>query len=285
MKLKIEPFFHPTSSGEIFLLKRSPDEVKSSSVLVFVPPFAEEANKSRHSISLMASRLAEAGIASVYFDYFGSGESQGHFHDGSVTRYTEDLVSVVELLKSQGYESITLLGIRCGALIALNAAKTLDIDRLLFWNPVLNGKLWVNQFFRLRIAASMASGDAQNVSAKTIREELEAQQYTEIAGYRVSQTFVDEMESTSLETILEDIAQSRNTVNILCNTTLFEVNSLSDNAVTPVLGKAADLLRAKNVNVQVIAIPGDQFWMTQEITLNTALFDDTLNQLTQVRVE
>src|SRR3546814_14337350 len=49
--------------------------------LVYLPPFAEEMNRSRRMAALQARALAALGIDVLLLDLFGTGDSAGDFRD------------------------------------------------------------------------------------------------------------------------------------------------------------------------------------------------------------
>tara|TARA_B110000240_G_C13425650_1_gene421472 strand:+ start:552 stop:725 length:174 start_codon:yes stop_codon:yes gene_type:complete len=52
-----------------------------SHTVIFVPPFAEEMNRSKRMYVLCARLLADAGIKSICFDFAGTGDSSGEWSD------------------------------------------------------------------------------------------------------------------------------------------------------------------------------------------------------------
>ena len=68
----------------------------------------------------------------------------------------------VSWMRERGYESIVLLGLRLGGLLALDAARdpAANISRVVLWQPVLRGEQMMTQFLRLRLAADLSSGKA-----------------------------------------------------------------------------------------------------------------------------
>tara|TARA_B110000238_G_C16067394_1_gene413366 strand:- start:879 stop:1052 length:174 start_codon:yes stop_codon:yes gene_type:complete len=52
-----------------------------SHTVIFVPPFAEEMNRSKRMYVLFARLLADAGIKSICFDFAGTGDSSGEWSD------------------------------------------------------------------------------------------------------------------------------------------------------------------------------------------------------------
>lgn len=70
----------------------------------------------------VADQLATHGIASVRFDFFGHGESDGDLKDLLLTTLVAQTESVLTLMRGQGYTHIALLGSSFGGLVATLAA-------------------------------------------------------------------------------------------------------------------------------------------------------------------
>src|SRR3546814_14690353 len=71
--------------------------------LVYLPPFAEEMNRSRRMAALQARALAALGIDVLLLDLFGTGDSAGDFRDARWEIWREDAMAAV-----------AWLGARCG---------------------------------------------------------------------------------------------------------------------------------------------------------------------------
>ena len=137
--------FHLRSlSGHLFVAL--PPKI-SQILLSDCPTFAEEANKSRHQLSLLMAGLKEQGISSVLFDFFGTGESEGSFEQSSVASYLADFQTVFEWC-SKKYQQVSVLGIRLGALLSLCRCRAIQFtgSKWVAWQPQFNGKQVLNQF-------------------------------------------------------------------------------------------------------------------------------------------
>ena len=117
--------------------------------MIHVPAFAEEMNKSRAMISVHARQLADAGIAVVVPDLYGTGDSEGEFNQAHWKHWKNDLDYLIQWAQGQGAGTITLWGLRLGCLLALDLVQEERriVCGLLLWQPVLSGKLHLGQFF------------------------------------------------------------------------------------------------------------------------------------------
>jgi alpha/beta superfamily hydrolase len=121
-------------------------------VVVFCAPFGEEKKCSYRTFVETARELAETGVAALRFDYFGTGDSDGHFSEFAPRRAIGDIAAAaVEARELAGTEHVVLLGLRLGGALALAAAKKAAASHVILWQPVLDGK----RFFGLTVKRQM----------------------------------------------------------------------------------------------------------------------------------
>ncbi|HKT34582.1 MAG TPA: alpha/beta fold hydrolase [Nitrospira sp.] len=83
--------------------------------------------------------LNEAGLATFRFDFFGQGESEGPFEDITVSLAIGQAHAAVAFVRSEGYETIGLVGSSFGGLVAvLTTAQRQDIACLALKCPVVD---------------------------------------------------------------------------------------------------------------------------------------------------
>jgi exosortase A-associated hydrolase 2 len=91
-----------------------------------------------------------------------------------------------------------LWGQRTGCLLANEAANRMKRPvNLLFWQPVLSGKQFLQQFLRLKAAAEMLGSDSKGVMER-LRNELRQGDSVEIAGYLLSPALASGLEKAEL---------------------------------------------------------------------------------------
>jgi dienelactone hydrolase len=85
----------------------------------------------------LSRALAQAGIASLRFDFAGSGESDGLFHDMTVSTMRSDLLSAIRLIKRRYAPShIVLLGHSLGGSVAALCSGAPGVDGLIMLAPI-----------------------------------------------------------------------------------------------------------------------------------------------------
>lgn len=126
------------------------DVATARALLVLCPPLLHEQFLGYRLLALMCRRLAEQGMATLRFDYYGSGDSGGDDRDFSLAGAAADTAAAIGHLRGLGRAPLLLAGVRGGAWPALaNAARA---ERLLLWQPLLGGADWLGEL----IAADLA---------------------------------------------------------------------------------------------------------------------------------
>lgn len=271
-ELKSEAEFLELPSGRLFsvrtLVANTNDEV-----VVFVPPFAEEMNKSRKMMALLLNELALSGSSGLLFDLVGTGDSQGELDDTEWSDWIYNLRDVVNFaLDVLGAKSISFVALRTGALLLndyLNghhgAVINSKIKAIHYWNPVFNASQFVTQFLRLRLAADMMGEGGEKVTVKQLKAQLEALGQLEVAGYMLNQNLIAGMENARIA-----LPQMHDEFNVW----FYEISSMGK--VTPGLQRMIPKVCGDSINQQAFSLEGPQFWSTQEIALCKDLIDMTV---------
>lgn len=272
MPADIQPFFLDSATGRIFCLYFPPRAGEDNGTdLLFFPPFAEELNKSRRMIALQARALSRLGFGVLIPDLYGTGDSEGDFADGRWEGWLDDAMAALNWLESRGRRNVIFWGLRLGALLAMATVRHRGADptKMIFWNPVSNGATYLTQFLRLRLAADMMVSNTP-VTTDSLKQELIAGRNVEIAGYMLNPHLASAIEALNLAALSPspkiDVAW-------------LEIVSAPERPLTHVSRQVMDRWRRENVNVKAVAVPGDAFWNTTEITQVPNLIDATVQQL------
>ena len=112
-----------------------------------------------HFIFVKLSRMLEkAGIASLRFDFLGSGESDGEFKDMTLSGELKDAEAILEYAKSLDFvdqDKIYAVGLSMGGAVAsmLAGLHSEDIAALCLWAPAGNmGELIQNSIREMEAA-------------------------------------------------------------------------------------------------------------------------------------
>lgn len=190
--------FFETAGHRLFALHIVPTGPVLGSAL-YVPSFAEEMNRCRSHAAAQARALAAAGVHCLLIDLYGTGESDGRLEDATWDLWRDDVAAAARRVGQLTGHPPMLWGVRTGALLAAEAAAAMQVpvQRLLLWQPVLDGKVFLNQYLRLRIASQLVS-DAERETTERIRARLNSGEVLEIAGYPLTQALADGLASSRL---------------------------------------------------------------------------------------
>jgi exosortase A-associated hydrolase 2 len=262
-------FFLDGQAGQLFALYRPPaPQTRHGGDVLFVPPFAEEMNRARRMATVMAERLAQIGWGSLVFDLYGTGDSTGEFADARVDTWRDDTRRALDWLAARRPPKLALLGLRLGALLALDVARgRSDLARVVLWHPVADGAQMLTQFLRLRLAAAIGGGASQGDTPQSLRARLAAGETLEIAGYDISPALAAEIDRMKLEPL-----------GASCPAPIhwFDLAAEPGKPLSPVSSRIAEAWRAGGVaSLDARTVQGDAFWTLLEISVAPELIEET----------
>ncbi len=192
------PQFLTLNGRRLFALQIEPTGPCHGAVL-YLPPFAEEMNRCRSHVVAQARAMAATGLRCLLLDPFGTGESDGRISDANWQLWLDDAIAATRWLAAIGPQPITVWGLRTGALLACDVAASaqVQVSQLLLWQPVVDGKLFINQYLRLRIASQMVSA-TERETTEQIRSRLAAGEVIEVAGYPLTGSMADSIGARQL---------------------------------------------------------------------------------------
>lgn len=244
------PFFLPGQQGTLFAIYHAPVPPLRGQVL-YLPPFAEEANKTRRMAALAARRLAGAGWGVLLLDGYGTGDSAGEFGQATWDGWRTDAGCAQDWLTERG-GPLVLWGVRSGALLAVQTAQQVPPAALLLWQPVMDGERFLHQFLRLRLAAALGGG--QRETTAQLRAQLAAGQTLAVAGYELNPELAAALAGLRLVDLLPPPA--------------VPVQWLADAPATAGDEAVLAVWREQGVRVERQVVTADPFWQTQEIVVS-----------------
>ncbi len=250
-----EFFFLPVGDGQRFCVYHPPQASVERGAVLYLHPFAEEMNKSRRMASLQSRALAMAGYGVLQIDLFGCGDSCGDFGDATWEGWKEDIVHAVAWLREQTSAPLTLWGLRVGCLLAANVAVDLaESPNFLFWQPVLSGKQYWQQFMRLKMISEVVSGDPKGAIEK-LRQQLAAGNTVEVAGYAISPILAEGLAKVELDSPVWSSGQ----------VIWLEISSREAGGLAPVSQKRIEQWQLAGLKVNAKVVRSPAFWQTNEI--------------------
>jgi len=240
---------------------------ESRRAVLYLPPFAEEMNRSRRMIALQARALADRGHGVLLPDLYGTGDSEGEFREARLATWLSDVDLASNWLIHAGYSHVELWGLRFGALLAAAAIERSPqrFRRLLLWQPVINGRHMMTQFMRIALTSSWGSNEPK-MSPETIRANLLNGSQVEVGGYELSPELVTAVETMSLSPSVSANLQSLY---------WFELGPDPSDELMPSSRNTIDSWRGMGCDVVSRKLLGPQFWTTAETTIAPNLLNAT----------
>jgi exosortase A-associated hydrolase 2 len=263
-----EAFFLPVAGGQRLCLHYTPHGNAAKGAILYLHPFAEEMNKARRMAALQARLLAEQGYAVLQIDLHGCGDSSGDFGDATWESWLQDALAASVWLREHCPAPQWLWGLRVGCLLATDAAARLDEPpSFIFWQPVLSGKQYLQQFLRLKVAGDLLAGESKGVM-ESLKQALASGQTVEIAGYSLSSALAGGLESAEL---LPPSRQRR--------LIWLELSTRADATLAPASVKRLEKWRDAGSSMISKVVAGPAFWQTTEIETAPDLLAATIAAL------
>jgi exosortase A-associated hydrolase 2 len=267
-KCSIKADFLEHRGRSLFYLLLEPAPAVAHCSVLFLPPFADEMNKSRRMVACQARALADAGFRVMLLDLSGCGDSGGDFVDASWNNWLQDAEIAARFLMEGSDAAPVIWGLRMGALLACGLAHGRpEFQKLLLWQPVLNGEQQVDQFLRLRTVPTSGSGEVI-FDRKSLWDELRAGRSLDIAGYELSSTLALEMARARLNDL-----RPEGQVHWL------EIGMVPHAKIAPGSENVVSRWREQGASVETSYVHGDPFWRTVDAEVNIDLLQRTLDAL------
>jgi alpha-beta hydrolase superfamily lysophospholipase len=158
------PGYFASRGSDIFRWLHVPhDRACLGAVAVVCPPVASEYTRSHRSLRHLCDRLAAAGIPALRFDYHGIGDSPGSDLDPDrLGTWRANIVDAIAHARSvTGCERVYVIGVRLGATLAALATSDVPVERVVLWNPCVQGKAYVREMRALAMAAERQTCDIE----------------------------------------------------------------------------------------------------------------------------
>ncbi len=265
----IDAFFIDGAAGRLFtVLRRSPG---SERCVIFIPPFAEEMNRCRRQVAETAARLVDEGYSVLVPDLFGTGDSEGEFGDATWSVWLDDLSRITAWAEGEGLRADAVIATRLGCALLADCLheRALCVRRAVLWQPVDSGAAYLQQFLRLRVAASMARDQRETVAE--LLAQLERGDTLEVGGYALSPSLAAAIRKIGPQTYnslpLEALA-------------ILQVGRAAQEGAVSSAAVVAGAAESPQTSVSVIEQAGGPYWASAETAFNPALCERTADWLT-----
>jgi amino acid adenylation domain-containing protein len=131
--------FHFGSDGDLYGVLHG-RAATSETAVVIAAPLGQDNVRARFVLTRLARELARSGMPALLFDYYGTGDSLGSSAECDLSRFERDIADAhAELRKRTGARRVAAVGVRLGGLLLARVAKTLELSKLVLWDPVHDG--------------------------------------------------------------------------------------------------------------------------------------------------
>jgi pimeloyl-ACP methyl ester carboxylesterase len=211
--------------------------------VVFCHSLGDEYIRFHRAYHQLAVRLSQVGFPVLRFDLYGCGDSSGDSAEIAVQPWLTDITTAVEEIRRRsGVVRICVVGLRLGGTLSMMfGSGREDIDGMVLWDPVVNGKAYVAE---LKLLHGEMLRRAQ-VQPKHGADETQ----TEILGFPLTQELLTELESIDLATMPQKPANH-----------LLVIESREKAGERPLI----EHLQQLGAHVTYRYLPYPQFWVWRE---------------------
>ncbi|MCA8257017.1 alpha/beta hydrolase [Burkholderia sp. AU31624] len=175
--------------------------------VVLCEALGHEASWTHKLMRAIAERLAGDGVTVLRFNYPCSGDSAGDDLDaGRYAACIDSIHDAIDMLRDQvGVASLTLVGIRAGALFAMLAAAgngqrpSPRVDALAAFAPVVRGRAYLREM-------SFVHRQWLDITSPAIRAAHRDEPCMNVLGHRFPGDFVDALKAVDLCDVVRDAA-------------------------------------------------------------------------------
>ena len=162
-----EPMYFQDGADALFGWYHHAAAEKRDCVAVVCNPIGHEYTHSHRSLRHLADRLARQGVPAFRFDYHGTGDSPGSDEDPDRWgMWQRNLRAAIRTAcERSGRKRVCLIGLRLGGTLATLAAREIDLDLLVLWNPCVRGKAYVRELQAIASTSGSISSHREGLEA------------------------------------------------------------------------------------------------------------------------
>jgi len=139
------PFYFGDSKKQLYGVYHPPTAYSQNADAVLICyPLWEEYFRTHRAITQLANKLAASGFPVLRFDYFATGDSAGSTDQCTLEQWLQDIeTAIFELKDLSATHNVSIVGLRLGATLAALASQRTNINKLVLWDPIVYGKLYI----------------------------------------------------------------------------------------------------------------------------------------------
>lgn len=198
----MEPFYFGLPTQPLFGCYHVPQSGRVRQCgIVLCYPMGHEYLAAHRAYWQLALHLSQAGFPLLRFDFYGCGDSAGDDSEGGLRQWLSDIARAIDELRRRcRAQQLCLVGLRLGgALAVLAGAERGDLAGLVLWDPVVNGRAYVEELTRLQ-------QETLRHSPVQLQGPRGGARPTEILGFPLTPSLLTDLENLDLMTIQERAA-------------------------------------------------------------------------------
>ncbi|NJN79295.1 MAG: hypothetical protein HC797_01820 [Anaerolineales bacterium] len=182
--------FYVEAGRDVLLVWCHLPEKSSDHAVIICPPVGHEFVNSYRGLRHLADEFSEKGIVTFRIEYQGVGDSSGLDTDPDrLQKWMESIERVYHFIKENcEIKKISLLGLRMGATLASMISNKIEIESLMCWVPVVEGRRYLREMLALQKTGENADLDVDSTTL-------------EGGGFLITRETMNEMLSISLTQI------------------------------------------------------------------------------------
>jgi uncharacterized protein len=147
----------------------------------------------------LARRLARAGFHVLRFHCQGYGDSEGSTSDIGLEAQVRDTLDAVRVLIDEtGVSNVGLIGARVGGTVAALAADRSHATRIVLWNPVVDGRRFVDALTRAAMVTELSSSSQVKSEADDVDARFAEAGVLDVQGFPITRAVIEEFTSFDL---------------------------------------------------------------------------------------
>ena len=142
-----QAFYLDGDQGPVFSWLHRPEDQETHHGVVICAPLGFEQLHAHRGLRHLADELAARGLSVLRFDWSGTGDSAGEDLDPDrYSAWLADIQTAVRWMKTRlDCSRISVIGLRMGATLAAMALQAEEIQELVLWAPITNGRAFVRE--------------------------------------------------------------------------------------------------------------------------------------------